>query len=246
MYSEIEYHQTTAGDFEGLQFYIDTHSTIDKDCYFLWTAFETYEYRPDVFLEYWYIRSFYRKAIPEEYPALCWKTERIFYIFTYSTKDLQSPNIQYFPLNYTNTETRKLYERYSLYVTQHSISEGAYKYWTKLKEQNVESGSMYTKQPYQVKGNMVNINDEDDLILGYFIASGISRKRIFVNRPILNFNFDVCVPNVSALDALLRSPRPTFPAYIAFGSQGYGLVAPICFDCLERGGTDLEPEFWEN
>jgi hypothetical protein len=65
-------------------------------------------------------------------------------------------------------------------VKQTALSKEIYNYWKKLKEANEEAGSMYDKVPSQIFGNIKCCNGKEQA-LGYFTASAVRAKRIFIN-----------------------------------------------------------------
>ncbi len=248
IYAKVEYKETVEGSFEGVQFYIDTETTNTKQ--FLWVPIETYEYKGDLELNYVYWSFTAIDTITNPSLKTCWRTEKVIETLTFSTKGLTYPKIKNFPLHYVNTSTKKLSERYSVLINQYSITEEAYKYWNEIKKQSAESGSLYTTQPFQVKGNLINPNNPKDIILGYFWAAGVSKKRVFVEKPPLNFTYSKCEGNVQALIDLKGYPPP-WPVYVTtvkVGIEGksLGMADVSCFDCKENGGTEEKPEFWED
>lgn len=244
VYPKVEYR----GGLEGLQFYVDTKDVKENSKNFLWTLNETYKYEADDYpLEMVFVNkdSIYEPSYEyQELIKTCWKTDKIFQIFTNSAKNISEPQILNFPLIYVDTESKKLYLKYSLLVNQYSISEDAYRYWNEIKEQNAESGSFYTKQPFQVIGNIVNVNDPDEVIFGYFTVAGLSSKRIFVDKPDLNFYFDVCKATHEAYVRWTNSAHPSYPVYLKFASGGLGKAGIGCFDCRMKGGKTNRPDFW--
>ncbi len=63
-------------------------------------------------------------------------------------------------------------------VQQFTISRQAYQYWNRYREQQQRTGSIFDPLPAPLLGNVVNINDAQDIALGYFEVSAIARKRI--------------------------------------------------------------------
>ncbi len=215
VYTKIESKETAEGNFEGLQFYINAEDTNDKNRYFLWKLIETYKYKPGLQVEYLYY--FYSDSIASvendsinEFVNInneCWNSEKIKDIYTYSTQNFTDSKVNNFALHYVNTDTKKLSEKYSLLINQYSITEDAYEYWNEIKKQNAESGSLYTTQPFQTRGNLVNIDNIDDIILGYFMVAGISKKRIYIDRPHLDF-IENCVSSYDYYLYLISLPIP--------------------------------------
>jgi len=71
--------------------------------------------------------------------------------------------------------------RLRLEVTQYSISEGAYDYWNLLKTQIGGVGNIQDPPPAFVRGNISSLSGQDEVPLGFFGASAVARKSIFVS-----------------------------------------------------------------
>ncbi len=84
------------------------------------------------------------------------------------------------PLNFVSSETRRLHYRYSLLVRQMALSKKAFWYWDELAKNLQSKGNLFDTQPSLTPSNICNVNDEDELVIGYFSISGATEKRIFV------------------------------------------------------------------
>jgi len=245
IYTRVEYKEITEGPVEGLQFYIDTEVLPDNNRQFLWTFTETYKYNSELLLDYTYFNP---DSIVKNYSdtgTVCWQTEKSYATFTCSAENFREPKISHFPLHYINNLTNKLSERYSVLVNQYTISEEAYHYWNEIEKQQAESGSLYTRQPYQISGNLKNINDPEDNILGFFMVAGVSQKRMYIDRPSLTFNYSTCSPVIN----LFQNSNPyslKYPLYAMVMESGdYAFAPRRCFACQLNGGTLIKPDFWE-
>ena len=112
---------------------------------------------------------------------------------------------------------------------------------------------MFTKQPYQIRGNVKRTDDPGEPVLGYFLVAGKSEKRVFVDRPIeLDYYYtDDCNLITEDLMTMLWLMIEQWPVLLAGKITTYGhtpaLVAdPACIDCREEyaGATIFEPPFW--
>lgn len=56
-----------------------------------------------------------------------------------------------------------------------SLTKTAYEFWLSVANQTTGSGSPFDTPPAPIKGNVYNINDSKDLVLGYFGASSVKR-----------------------------------------------------------------------
>lgn len=73
-------------------------------------------------------------------------------------------------------------EPYFLLVEQQSLSKGAYEYWQQIRNQVSNTGGAFDTPPIAIKGNLKNINEPDEQVLGYFGASSIQFKPHYIDR----------------------------------------------------------------
>jgi Domain of unknown function (DUF4249) len=78
-------------------------------------------------------------------------------------------------------------------IQQFTISKDAFLFWTRYKDQQQRTGTIFDPLPAALTGNVFNTNDSKDVALGFFEVSGVSRKRIEADgntRGRLAFNFN--------------------------------------------------------
>ena len=234
----------------GYQFYINTTTAQNDSTWLLWSMDETYKYQSD------YATFFYFDGDLHAFPKsdsikTCWSSAKVFPFFVESTIGLSEPRLSNYPLHFVSTETRRLSIRYSLLVNQYSINEAAFEYWNGVKEQNASSGELYYTQPYQLRGNVHNINNQDELVLGYFMVAAQTQKRIYVNRPSppVLMLYSVCYLTQNDFEEfgwMMAGGPPPWPLYVTEGPGGArALPNQQCIDCRQKGGKLEPPDFWE-
>ncbi|RNI31351.1 DUF4249 domain-containing protein [Rufibacter latericius] len=85
--------------------------------------------------------------------------------------------IGYLPLTAENINVR-----YRLDVAQYSVSAEAYDFWRVFISQTRNTGSVLDPPPANPRGNITSTSDPDEPVYGYFGASAVTRKTIFINR----------------------------------------------------------------
>lgn len=252
VYAKIEYISDDAFpvDVAGYQFYINTKSAASDTTYLLWRLKATYEYKSDFVIRFIYDGEL-RPWTAFDSLRTCWLTKNIPELFVYGTENLQGSKLEGFPLQYVPVTVRDLSIRYSLLTSQYTLNTGAYKFWSTIKDQHSDQDQLYTRQPYQVRGNVYNSQNPEEAVLGYFMVAGETRKRIFVNRPDppVKMRYPVC--NLVEADYMnfgtifLTSPSewPQFATIDNDGRYAYP-VNQECLDCRLRGGTIEKPDFW--
>jgi hypothetical protein len=243
VFANIEKKSVTGGYVDGLQFYVNTAPITDQNTNLMWTFSETYKFRSEYKLDliYYGVDSLVRNY--SDTGRVCWKTDYSQETFTWSAQKFTGNKLNNFPLHFISTLSNKLSERYSLLLSQYTIPQPAYTYWSEIAKLQEEAGSMYTRQPYQVQGNITDAGNPDAVVLGYFVAAGMTTMRIFVDRPPLVFNYEECNPIVNLYQ--LNNPKqlkyPLFAMEVG-GDQWFAGLQ--CFDCRVKGGKIEKPDFW--
>ena len=245
---------------KGIQFYLDLDGGNIASRFFRWELIETWEYHVDYPRE-WYFDGTWHHIFPPDYSRkVCWSTELIKNIYTLSTENLVENKYRMLPLNFVANRTSRLLNGYSLLINQISLSETAYSYWEKMRINSNRQGGLYEKQPLAIEGNLHNNTYPDQQVLGFFNASSVKSKRIFVkNVENLEIEFTgYCNPEPipipdnlppGGLDAMLRRiiDPSSYPVYFTTNPDGhhsYTVLSKECIDCLYFGGTNVKPDFW--
>lgn len=71
---------------------------------------------------------------------------------------------------------------YYMLIEQMNLSRNAYNYWKNVDEQTHNSGGIFDASPVSIKGNIKNVKDSTDIILGYFQVSAVSQKAVYIQR----------------------------------------------------------------
>lgn len=117
-------------------------------------------------------------------------------------------------------------------------------FFKKIREINLESEGIFSKVPRQVFGNISCCNNNENA-LGYFFASAVKTKRIFIDR------FEHNVTKSSAYNRCgwhePYSPRYSQHFYGKTNAEGLDIWSTniFCTDCRIRG-ANIKPDFWED
>lgn len=115
---------------------------------------------------------------------------------------------------------------YPFFVTvrQLSVSRETFEYWDRVKLVMNNQGSLFDIPPATIPGNIHNVSDPDDKVLGYFEVSKVKISRIFTSSVDIPF----FLPNYC-----INTPNPL----------------PECFDCEAKANgrrwTNVTPEWWK-
>ncbi len=178
---------------------------------------------------------------------VCWVTRPSASIHVESTNNRPVDEITSFPVTSIPPDEDRLHVKYSILVKQTALSKDLYEFWKRLKEINETSGSMYDKVPSQIFGNIECCNGYGKA-LGYFSASVVKTKRIFISPHDHNIKtqgaYSKCgiinsakiVYYYGTITASKRNPK-LVGSEILYSSEW-------CTDCRFYG-TNVKPDFWE-
>ncbi len=76
---------------------------------------------------------------------------------------------------------RTFYEKYYVDVQMLSMTQQAYNFWKLIEAQREGASSLFQPPLAQVKGNIRNKENANEVVQGYFGASGVARKSIFLS-----------------------------------------------------------------
>lgn len=254
----------------GIMIYIDTDEIDDEQTALRWEYEETWKFKLPSPILYDYISE---EEIPEHSNVreYCWKNSHSGNILTGILLPGQQ-SLRKIPLNFINPErSDRLTVQYSILVKQYSISPREYNFWESMRQVSEGSGGIYDTQPYAVAGNIHNVDDPSDKVLGYFTVSSVREKRIFITAGDLkNMNFPeyqypctehiVCPetymtpgsfgepPTWDEINGMFMQTGDFFfvrPIYVGQSKTLYRLVfAPkVCADCQDND-ISVQPDFW--
>jgi hypothetical protein len=242
---------------QGVQLYVDTEDPTQETNFFRWQFEETYIIKTPFPSNYewlggndWVFRT--------QPVGVCYPTVSSSNVLIRSTLGLNEDQIVAFPLRFIDKTSYVLRIKYSIVVRQYSLSEEGYTYWKTLKDINESQGTLYDKQPGTVVGN-VSAEEGNELVLGYFDASAVSKRRIFLTPA--DFESAGYVPpgyqtSCRLLDPILApvdqigdymKKYPNFLIWDAIGmtpAARFELLPKNCCDCTNIG-TNIQPAFWQ-
>jgi len=250
-YDVIEVDEVNPGELnQHLQFYVDINAQNYKSRYFRWDVIETYEYHSDHPKEWFYDGSVHHISPPDSSAMVCWHTELNKNIYTLSTENLVENKYTKFPLHYITNHDPNLVYGYSILINQYALSEAAYSYWDNMRINSTDMGGLYEKQPLSITGNLHNLTDPSQEVLGFFTASLCRSQRLFL-KDVAGMNIDfsgLCYPWAPEHGGFGEINPAEYPAFLMGDSIRYYMVIlpEECVDCLSLGGTNIKPDFWPN
>lgn len=255
IYYEVEFASYLSEDdlIGGVRFFIDfTYNDDEYEC-LRWELTETYEFHnPDMSA---YIRDvdFILKPLPDTSNyRVCYITNDLPSIHSMTLKYLDFGIYIKKPFGFVPNDqlAQKLKHKYSLHVKQFSMGEEAFHYWNELKKTSQEQGFLFDRQPALLKSNIHNVNDAQEIVLGFFSMSGVTECRGFAEKPEgldLSLYEYYCMPVVKGpAGPISREDLPIYYARAFWdGESVYAEINKHCVDCREyKNSTHLKPEYW--
>jgi hypothetical protein len=258
---------------EGIRIYLDSKGG-DNNQYYRWAFDETWKFKvpyPKMFDFNMTDSSITRVGTIKDY---CWKNRKSDDILIYSNYSGQSVPIKKEPVFFiASDQSNRLLIQYSILVKQYSISKKEYDFWNNLKQVNESGGDIFAKQPFTVIGNIKNLNNPKEKVLGYFQVSAVKQKRKFITfrdisslkLPVFKYSCDLFVKGPEDYPSKPGAPPPTWddiysmfcitsdyefiePQYSGgiIGKTNISkmeFTEPECANC-ELTGTRNKPDFW--
>ena len=110
---------------------------------------------------------------------------------------------------------------FHLTAYQQSLTDNAFDYWNRVRESTSLNGNMFEAAPGKIKGNIINLDDPQEEVLGYFFASDQALIRRFVDPEEANLPVEFC------------------------NGQRLRRADAVCLNCLVWPNSTLEiPAYW--
>ncbi len=232
-----------------LNILVDARATGDDNTYFKWEFEETWEFEMPGYVMVGHGSG--ESAPPPSMETIdiefekkhCWVTESSGSILIKSTVESPSNEIKDFVLQSIGPPDDRLNIQYSIMVKQYLISGELYNFFRLLRESNKETGGIYEKSPAQIFGN-IQCCDGSEEALGYFMASAVKTKRIFID-PVEHH----IAEGTAYEDCGWHTDIPRYQKVFLYGTYDSGntnvySLNVYCTDCRIRG-TNLKPDYWK-
>ena len=248
-------------DGDGISIMVNTHDETAQSQYYRWEFVETWEYRAPFQALYKVVdgQAVYRNQ--DEFFNTCYQTVPSTRILLASTVRLNEDVVKNFQLTYIPRVSSRLSVMYSILVKQRVIEKAEFEFWQDLQRVTESLGGLFDSQPYEIVGNIHQVHDPSNTVLGYFSAGLVKEQRKFVGfydlplelrkRPFHGCNQDtVCVIITPGLRCVIDVPNLPPNAFLVTALMngpsvwGYTLASDECADCREQGGVLTRPEFW--
>jgi hypothetical protein len=251
-----------------LQIYTNTHDATNKTRYYRYSFRETWQFNAKY--NSGYISN--GKAIIGRTNAeriyTCYSSDTLAYTLINSTAALTQDVAFQVPVNVIDATSEKISVKYSILLRQQGLTKDAYAFYENLKKNTESLGSIFDAQPSQLTGNIHNVANAAEPVIGYMTAGTTQQKRIFIPKTALPQSFVTEYPYGCQLDsafngpvdidrkypaytieALIPVPNPSnaiiYTPFVGVGTpDGWLFSTRQCADCTIRGAIK-PPTFWK-
>jgi hypothetical protein len=237
---------------------VSTHTDNTEPSFYQWKVDETWEYHaesPAVY-KYLYTGDISGEVVPlpdSESTYRCWTGSSRSEIMTASSEGLSEDRLVNHKLYSIGNRDQRISVVYQPQVTQMRITEDAYRYWEQMNRNGQDVGGLFSPEPSELRGNVANVNDPSELVLGYVGVMTVTRSSMYVINNVIRFYrysrtnhiLDTLNNPADYLDAYLTGKRPTYDIWNDMGGWiGYEWWPEYCVDCRMMGGTTRRPPEW--
>ena len=238
---------TKSGTGYPVKIHVAAHAPDTMVHYYRWSYREEWEiktiYPPGDLGECGVCKSFYE---PEDIfcpncgaelprtPYYCWKTAHNREILLGSTEKTVLGRVAA-PLAEMRPTDSKMYVLYRMDVYQNAIRKQAFDYFTNIKKNARQAGSLFTQIPSELKGNIACTTDPARTVIGYMDVSSAARMRLWISRLDDAYEWDIYFCKSYSL-----WNAPLGYVYLPW----IGFVHESCTDCRYGGATKYRPADW--
>jgi len=253
------------GKGQPVMIHVATHSPHNEVLYYRWSYSEDWEYSP----EYYYSNDgscpWCRTSLPEnvEFCPRC-KNKAVFHYNCWGKANsatlllgsaektvfgkLTEKIIEFPPTS------RKISSLYRVDVKQNAISKRAYDYFTNIKRNSENTGSLFAPVPSELRGNIACITDPGRPVIGYIDISTSTYKRRYISRSenLYELPYSDCdaLP-IAGWCEKKGVPSEECTSSIVADMLVFNRWVPLytyqkCVDCTYHGDTTDKPYDWPN
>jgi len=236
---------------QNVNVYVDVNASQSVTGYLGFTFEETWEFHSDFFPEVlvnpedWTYNQFFK-----DYPYYwCFRSnlssQRV--LLDYSALD--GSRVSRYTVHSFSRKDSRNHKRYSILVKAFSLSKDAYMYNKQTQEMSEIGGDLFSPEPGTMPSNLSCENEPSRPVMGLVLAAEVTSKRAFLK--------DIYrIPSAPSTDILRLISFEEMPKYYyewnyrpvmtitTDEGEGMGWGPHRCINCLEAGGTQEVPDFW--
>jgi hypothetical protein len=167
----------------GMNIYANTHDQSNRIRYYRWEYQETWMFHTKFYSYYQSTGdTVLSRDLTNNNIYMCWKADTSSTIVLGSSAKLSQSIIVKNPVVSIASSEEKLSVEYSILVKQYALSADAYKFYSSLKKNTEQLGSIFDAQPTEISGNIHCVSNPSEPVIGYLSVGKTSSQRIFVHK----------------------------------------------------------------
>ena len=237
---------------DGVQIYANTHDPQSASHYYRWNWQETWQFHSVYFATLQWLNDQLYPLDSNPYYT-CWDYAASTSILVSSSTKLTKDVIYEYPIELIPSGSWLISVRYSILVKQYVLSEDAYNFWQNMQRNTEQIGSIFSPQPSAARGNIHNVADSSEQVIGFLSAGTLQKQRIFITPDqIPNWEigtYEICDEFDSPLDSLYFYLHAGYNLPVDQSTSGppgalrVNLSANTCVKCTLIG-TNIKPSYW--
>lgn len=163
-----------------LKIYVSTHDPKNATRYYRWDYTEEWEFHSN-YDSYWLSDGHViSQRTQAQHIWECYTGDASTNITVGTSAQLSQDVINQQLINTIAPDAEKIGFKYSILVKQYALTQDAYNYWTLLKKNTEQLGSIFDSQPSASIGNLHCVNNPAEPVIGFVSTGSITSNRIFI------------------------------------------------------------------
>ena len=240
----------------GLQIYVNTQDPNNNTNYYRWDYVENWQFFSK------YVSTFISDGTKlvvrnnDQSVSVCYNSDVSSDIALASSKKLSRDVIYQDPIIFIKYSSEKIEAKYRVLVHEYALTPDAYTFWTNLKKNTEQLGTIFDAEPSQSQSNIHCLSNPAEPVVGYVSIGLVSTKTKFIYSsqlplwaPAYPYQCNVDTAKVGKPDwvNLVLFPNTylaTDPIGSIFNPSAYLWTTRECADCTIRG-SKIPPDFWK-
>ncbi len=164
----------------GMEIYSKWTDPEDENNFYMWKSSGIYKIntRPDLHVG----RNFFGNPFPDPKDCCdeCYIYENIGGLSIFKD-NLSNGNEITHQVAFIEDDGGRFMEKYMVILEQRSLTKSAFQFFDLLNNQLSIQGNIFDPPPAQIGTNIINLDNPDDEVIGYFGASAVHRDSVFIN-----------------------------------------------------------------
>ena len=236
--------------------YVDLDAGLGGSGYIGFTYEETWEFHSDFYPEWdvnpgsWTYINLMESQF--EYPYYwCWRSMNSPQMVLLDYSGFQGSEVRRFPLKTFSRTNSRNHKRYSINVRAFALSKDAYLYNKTLQEISEIGGDLFSPDPGAMPSNLTCESNPEKKVMGMVLAGNVVTQRAFMyNQYLISipayYDFVKVEKDEMPIYYNNMNFRPVKEVHNEENGSFIGWAPHRCINCIEAGGTQERPDFWED